>query len=1647
MPSHAPLSSRDGRIRSSSIRQGSEPFYYTNEDIELLHQVVALGQDILPTLPKRDKLPTTALFRAADIVFPRHGLDPDGEDKLSRIIFLVGGMRSTDNLLDRFRTVLGRMGIELEYVPESSSVNADVDGDDDSNNSMYAPEDGENNVQHARRRQSHVQASPPSPHPPSPPLSVHSPTCSSAGGLTSHSGVFPVAPHVTGRRRRNSDSVAEFVVAAGASRFNRGHPEHYESPIDHQSHRPTGRQQQRRQHHRRRSDSLAPPLVNYKDYFGTADEPRPAPRLPSPQRQQRPQTRPRPPHTSRPIDPWLSQVPRYPAAPEEVDYTEEHGNNFKDNLHANPSEGNFDYDDDNDVPSIDQYTQSLDLLRAAAPRKDEHALQQRKQHDTPPNVISGHGAAHLSHNHNYQYHQQLPIRTRQFSQNRPPSAQPGASPTGPGFVTDAQISSLQPAGSWTEPQSPRSRVSSLASDHEAFHGASDTTVQEELEAGPPPRVDPFIMAKVADTYFMRFAFLGGLAVDVWRTTCAAHQQQERYAALIDRELSASEALLVWSSVAGTHIEDMTGKSRQLTALQQEMAIVEERQPDEIERLGDVDEEEAEAEDDQDDEAAAQYRKKQDEREKLMRRAARVFTITTMFNAVSHWQAMAKEEAGRTKVARRHLLRRKVFGAWREQTATDNVKADCFALSWAVRRWSSAMQRGPQENGKLAIQFHHRDLATVTFWTWLRAHQERIAEAWAVDRLKKKAVESWCQRTIALAHFEDKAARNVQQFRLRVATATWAEQAQSQALTFLSIEEQENETYMLAALQDWSKEAFCQEKLRAMHAANETRTKSAVLEVWRESAAEAKHRATQLDLDIAEEYVAHWHRETRLALFRADYEYDLKMDAVQSWVLAEKLAFLIRYRDEQLLWKTCVALKDNFGIGSQGRQREQQREDDLAQVADRLDKTSVFAGLVSAFHQQGERRGAWKEISKYLDHEAVANKTLGLWTAATAEHDGMNEIARRGAFYVGTANALSGWSTYAKNIRKERLRSTYYTFRREVKRKTASDCIAVWRDATLHQGTETSGNGAYAMADQLRYEYEAYTVFTTLNHWILATNDCIFQHTVAAEADTEVYLSLWRLQLADCEELGAAAAEHDTVTKLAGRWDDWELQAVQARGREHTAAALLEKNERRLGRRVLAVWQQELVDRLYVGSAEPEDDLRLSYTASAASRWQGEKDHGAGPSSSFWRLGASFSSPLVGRSDAPRPTPSRAPGSDDRNDRPPRVALVGARPASLLLHPITETPVTTTAQRPFYSGGVLGAVGGSHSVPAPGIVAAESVTTTDVIQQPPTAGTKPLRRLHRSTTAVSYRHQEQAQPTPTALPSSSSPETAVSRVRASPYNHRLLQRRLLSAARLADSVQLGPMSEFDEVEAGAEDAETDPLPLRDYADADVSSEGDDDLGLGPDSPHGLPDRRNLQLLSPTAAHAAHTPTKHLFRPGSSELTAIAAPSSLGTPQSRPAPPPIQPHSDLRSSVAATTGGGIRHSISSLPAPADPRLPSFRPGHSLLQKSAVVGAAAASGAEFPPKSSSFDPVTTTPMGPLPSPFERRLRAAYGDRSGDGLLNVVNVDALKDSPVPLVPLDLTPRQLPLRTSLAASTAPATGRRGARVTFVDVDRKQMKE
>ena len=103
-------------------------------EITVIHDIVTSAQERLDQLPEVERLPTNELFQAYDAVLPTYGIDPENDQHLSRLVFRIGGERGDGTLLDKFRAVLSRMGIEIEFditgpVPQDPAVFTD-DGDD-----------------------------------------------------------------------------------------------------------------------------------------------------------------------------------------------------------------------------------------------------------------------------------------------------------------------------------------------------------------------------------------------------------------------------------------------------------------------------------------------------------------------------------------------------------------------------------------------------------------------------------------------------------------------------------------------------------------------------------------------------------------------------------------------------------------------------------------------------------------------------------------------------------------------------------------------------------------------------------------------------------------------------------------------------------------------------------------------------------------------------------------------------------------------------------------------------------------------------------------------------------------------------------------------------------------------------------------------------------------------------------------------------------------------------------------------------------------------------------------------------------------------------------------------------------------------------
>ncbi|RGP63431.1 regulator of v-atpase in vacuolar membrane 1 [Fusarium longipes] len=99
--------SDDGRSSNASRAPSSQDPYYTNE--------VVAAQELLDSAPEPKPLPAAALFKAYDAILPTYGIDPDSDHHLSTFVFRVSGEQGDSSLLDKFQSILNRMGIVLEF--------------------------------------------------------------------------------------------------------------------------------------------------------------------------------------------------------------------------------------------------------------------------------------------------------------------------------------------------------------------------------------------------------------------------------------------------------------------------------------------------------------------------------------------------------------------------------------------------------------------------------------------------------------------------------------------------------------------------------------------------------------------------------------------------------------------------------------------------------------------------------------------------------------------------------------------------------------------------------------------------------------------------------------------------------------------------------------------------------------------------------------------------------------------------------------------------------------------------------------------------------------------------------------------------------------------------------------------------------------------------------------------------------------------------------------------------------------------------------------------------------------------------------------------------------------------------------------------
>lgn len=1112
-------------------------------DITILHEIVATGEEILASLPERERLPTNALFTAADEVLPKHGYDSEDVPHISRLLFRIGGQRGEDTLLDKFRSVLAEMGIEVVYTDDSmvsteEGNNADVSEGSEDPIALLTP----------RPPALHFEVPVPNSTPRLPPMGSPSP--------------MHYAPH----RRRNSDSIAVSFVASG-------HELHNSEPVTRhaRAHSAAGETPDSQKKGVRFSDVVETQSISEHSWEQHLAGPRTfegAPFRPNPETSADPDGEGEDLNGSAQEEPLAAQhdVEIRPITRAEnrapPDFSSfGHQAEIRTSQAAGVTNG---------VPSDDDDSSSLDLVEDEGGDFVEELsvppppVQQEEVHDTRETERIDEEYNDLRHD---EYSVGLPRRDPAEEEN----------------MNDAQMNYLTS-------REQMFRMSSF--NHWARIGRQRRTRSIELESH----------AEVWDAWETI-----GEALGLWIETALtmhidendglrAYQEHVRERETVERsretvEQAAQEAAPVPPFVAegGPHprvrqsierIREPAASSTHPAAdarqpdkpagpktMSFESTFVEDlpyrpapvdrqvrdRQAQRLQSFGtdwdqnvgpaggheesfyDVPEEPTEPADpyeDTDVSIRSQYHI-----------AAAAWDYFLLSKAYTHWANRADEEVQRTQVARRHILRKKCFTAWLGEGERDEAESESKAVWFSqlvvIREWQTVAQAQSDKNRRFhdfAVRKDGYGLAEEAITTWYYESKMELAAAIDYARVATDYSQMW------------------------QAEGRWLENAHEEAEGIFC------GSMLGRYLRRWRGEARVQERAKEGAVPKITHKddflRYGLSLAWRQESEEATGREKVAIIQDLKEHANHWMYETRLRAWQEQQEQDLLDSTMYRWYCEWRLVLCKRVLEQQdkarFLEKWADAAKRSSLDSRESRHlaREVRYHDSI---------TGFFNATMDAIEQLEE--GASYARGMILQRRGA--KIITQWIGHLNHCRGLENWSRLGRYYAAGEHTLSHWRDVRRQEWQRRMRQLYSDFRYRARCDALKDSLDAWRHSTA--AAVTSG----WEADDIRAEDDGALIFDCAAEWRARHEFVAFSAEVAEDADGEAHLVLWHSLVEAQAEARLDAAEYDFAQTASGRWEAWELASVSLRGRDRAVQEFMGHNARRERRHLLGLWASQV----------------------------------------------------------------------------------------------------------------------------------------------------------------------------------------------------------------------------------------------------------------------------------------------------------------------------------------------------------------------------------------------------------------------------------------------------------------------------------------
>ena len=549
---------------------------------------------------------------------------------------------------------------------------------------------------------------------------------------------------------------------------------------------------------------------------------------------------------------------------------------------------------------------------------------------------------------------------------------------------------------------------------------------------------------------------------------------------------------------------------------------------------------------------------------LESRATRARNLYLMHIAFTHWSACATEQVQRTALARRHIIRTRVFNAWREITAVNDLKVRRQVLKKFFGVWRHTNTTRANDNHS-AIQRYNGNLVEKVYREWVEKHWTIKASQWLNEGIKRRTLFRWIEESHN--SWEERRTADEKR-RLQLIRNTWS-MWRARTLEHIQQRQRADSHYLFQLcrrpLRLWRYEAMIIPAKSTFQANSDKRLLQGAFEAWLQRCQQERQAAHFDRMKILKEAWTNWQYQNRIKIVTARAGARIISQSIYKWVVASRLLGMKR----RVEGRVKREILDGWSGQSQvARAHRMDQEHEAQSMAACKGKTSILASWRSRLEQRRRLENA--AVGFYAPR--ILQEELALWTNKAQHLQQLQRWSSDANFYFLASKTLKHWKSSTESAKREKRKIAYTQVRRMKKMNLVEGVLRNW------QRQARGVLDLQKQAQQVSHNRNTISGMDILDRWRGRAVDISEMEASCGEMLLRKHFNIWSTRSIAMQDLETEATITHEERQQSRAIKNWSLRSLRLRAQSNYALDIHEKNAKRTFKKILLYWHQKAAEK-------------------------------------------------------------------------------------------------------------------------------------------------------------------------------------------------------------------------------------------------------------------------------------------------------------------------------------------------------------------------------------------------------------------------------------------------------------------------------------